>query len=385
MNRRLYCCIAALGLGLSASLASAQAVPTTNPAEVPHITTGTRGSSAITPEQKAEIDANVGAQVTILTTGTPAARTAAKALIIAEAPGTAGGLTPQYLDAYAASLDQHIIAALKAKPSLAVRINLGVIAAKVAANTQSFQLENSALALMQDDAEAVVLWGMRTAKHVLPYSIKVKVGKNAMLPLIITVGNKYPGPVLTEAYEALSLSPMNINQPANAKAAQVEIKTVIPFMQTMLNTRVQGYANGIVKEPGVDPIGTNFLSSPNVWSAQTPTQKKDTLKLFHDFLSKVGPLYVVQNDELLNVIKRLGGAVAVTVSTDKLDDTVVQQASKVSKLGPTDAPPKVSAEIATLVSGIEQMTFMQTPAAQGGAATKPSSGSSPASDIAVIK
>lgn len=385
MNRRLYCCIAALGLGLSGSMALAQAGPTTNPAAVPPISTAARGSSAITPEQKAEIDAFVVNEMTILTTQPPASRVGAKTAIVAQAPGTAGGITPQYLDAYATSLDQHIVAALKAKPPLAVRLNLGVVAAKVAANSQSFQLENAAIALMQDDAEAVVLWGMRTAKFVLPFQIKVRVGKNALLPLIVSVGNKFPGPVLSEAYETLSLSPMEIYQPTKAKAAQVEIKTVIPFMQSMLTTRLQGYANGVIKEPGIDPIGTNFLSSPSVWSAQTPAQKKDTLKLFHDFLAKVGPLYTAPNEEMLNVIKRLGGAVAVTVSTDKLDDTVVALAGKVSKASPPDAPPKVSADVAALVAGLEQMAFLQAPAAQGGAATKPSSGSSPASDLAGIK
>ncbi len=366
MNRRLYLCIAALCLGLSSTFASTAAGSTTNPAEVAHIAIATKQSSAVTAEQKQEIDTFVTAHMTILTTGTPATRSGAKGELLKEAPGTAGGYSPQYLDAFAASVDQQIVAALKTKPSLEVRLNLAVLAAKLASNTSSFQLVNAAQALLQDDAEAVALWGMRAAKNVLPYVIAVA-PNSKLLPMMVDVSLKFPGPVLVEGYQGLTMDQLNIAIPKNAVQFQVQIKAVVPLVQTLLSKRIEAYAGSAPKEPSAETIGTGFLSSPKVWEFQTAAQKKDTLKVYHDLLSKVASVYTAPSDELLGVTKRIAQACSVTAGDS--DAAVKAACVKVGRLNMSDPAPKVVADMGALISALEPLT--PAPAAAGGAATQP--------------
>jgi len=244
-------------------------------------------------------------------------------------------------------------------------------------------LAPSADALMHDEAEAVALWGARTAKFVVPNQINVQAAgsKNSLQPTIVDTGLKFPGPVLVEAYDALVLSPLAIG-PANQKNFGPAMKAVIPSVQALLNKRIQTYGPSIPKEPVADAQGTTFLTYSWVFAQQTPAQQKETSKILRDLLAKASELYTAPNAELLDLIKKVASGVAVISN----DPNVTKAAGPMKNLNQTVPAPQVKADVDALVSAIDATAIMQTPAVQGGSTSRPSSGSaSPASDLAVIK
>ncbi len=384
MNRHLRVWVAVLGMSVSSSMVVAQVVPATNAAAVPPISVGTRGSEAITPDQKAEIDANVTANLQIVATGSPAEQTAARKSLIAQAPNKQGGLTPQFLDAFAQSIDAKISSALKSKLPMRTKINFGVIAAEVAKNTESHQLSNSAELLLKDDQEVVALWGAKTAKFVVPGYVKLLAGKkNTLLPLMVDTGKKFPGPVLWEIYEGLTLGPLSLaGNPRNVPAAKAQIGVVLPFLHDLLKARAATYGPAVPKEVMADAQGTSFLTL--TWTFQAAAQQKQSATIMRDMINKAAPLYQPGNTDMIEMIKRVSSGLGVVVSSVKTESDAIQ------KFNQSTPAIQVVTAVTALVTALDASPLMTAPAGapavQNGPASRPASGgSSPASNLAVIK
>ncbi len=363
MNRRFCVWTVVLGMSCGASMAFAQVTPTTNPSAVPGISTDSKGSPAISPPQKLEIDSFVRAEVQILLTGPATDQQKARDRLIKEAPGAANGITAQYLDSYANSIDQQVLAALKTQPGLRVRLNLAIVSARVAEATNSSQQAASVEALLNDPAEAVVLWGMKTAKFILPTMLQVQVGKNTLLPLMVTVALKYPGPVLDEAYQGLTLNPLNVAQPKNAAAARAQITAVIDTLQNLLSQRNAQWAAGVPKEPTLDTQATSFLIIVAVWNDQTPAQQRQTLQLMHDLLDSAQNAYgnAADKRDLYDLITKVVSGFSVVGSTLN-DATLTEAVKEAKKITPTTPAPQVAAACKSLLSAVEALPQMQAPA-----------------------
>jgi hypothetical protein len=386
MNRHLRVWVAVLGMSLPSSMVLAQVVPTTNPEKVTLITGATRGSDAITPEQRAEIDGSVNEFFNIVMTGAPADQAEAKKRFLTQTGSKAApGYTPQYFDALASSVDQKIVGLLKTKLTMRQRINLGVLAAEVARSTESHQLSNAAELLLKDDKEVVALWGAKTAKYVVPAYVKLLAGKkNTLLPLMVDTGKKYPGPVLWEIYEGLTLGPVGVRDPRLAAQARPQIVVVIPFVQDLLKARAAMYGATAPKEALADATGTTFLTYQEVWKGQSAAQQKGTLLLLRDLLTKPAAIYTPGNADLLGMIQRSASGLGVVVATVKTESDAIQ------KFNQSTPAAQVAAAVASLVTALDASPLMATPAGapavQNGPASRPASGgSSPASNLAVIK
>ena len=385
MNRHLRVWVAVLGMSLPSSMVLAQVVPTTNPAQVTLITGLTRGTDGVTPEQRTEITTNLTAFLQIIVNGAPSSQTNARRLLLSQLPAnksTAGYSVP-YLDTFASTVDQDIVALLKTKLPLRTKINLGVIAAEVAKGTDSYQLSNTAETLLKDDQEAVALWGAKAAKYVVPTYVKSLAGKkNTLLPQMVVTGTKFPGPVLWEIYEGLTLGSLGLaGNPRNVPAAKPQIAVVLPFLHDMLKARVATYGPAVPKEVMADAQGTSFLTL--TWSFQSGAQQKQSATIMRDMITKGAPLYQPGNADIIEMIKRVSSGLGV-VAAVKAESDAIQQFNQ------STPAPQVVAGVTALVTALDASPLMAppagAPAVQNGPASRPASGgSSPASNLAVIK
>ena len=75
--------------------------------------------------------------------------------------------TPAYLDAYAQILNRELLT-LKGNPSARVRLNAAIVCALVAQQANNAHLKDAAVMFIQDPSEAVVLWGIKAARWIIP-------------------------------------------------------------------------------------------------------------------------------------------------------------------------------------------------------------------------
>jgi len=390
MNRRICIWIAALGIGCLVSTGQAQT------AAAPKNLSTIHNVEAPSATDRKQIDDFIAGQLATIVSGQPNDQKAASAALLNEvaAVNTVGWST-QYLETFAASLNQQAQAVLKAKPAAPVRARLivGVAAARVAASTKSFQLADSASVLLNDESEVVVLWGMKTAKYVLPGLISVKVGgKIPLLQQMVATGLKFPGPVLTEAYQGLTLEPMDIQNPANARGAGPQITAVIPSVQALLAGRVGAWGAAVPKQVTDEAIGTGFLVNSSVWKLQSQPQQQLTVQIMQGLLMKASASFAVEADKesLTKLLNRLGSGFSVVATSLTPPDTNLDNAATpVKKINKGMNPAQAAVACDDLNSAINGMALMQgappfAPAGTG-PTTKPASASSPAAPLAVTK
>src|SRR5262249_44280783 len=144
------------------------------------------------------------------TSGTGSAQSKARASLIANVQSdTPSSPTPLYLSTYAGQLDDQIKNVLENKPNMSVRLNAGIVVAEVAARAETSQLSRATKILMQDKSDPVALWGMRAARHGLPFVLDdpFLLKTNSLLGAIVPETIKHPnlGAIADEAYGALTL------------------------------------------------------------------------------------------------------------------------------------------------------------------------------------
>ena len=406
MNRRLsFCLVTLLGSGCFLQSAYGQTpapAPAAVPASAPAAATlppalkidRTQAPDVATQQQMSQW---VTANLAILASGSPADQAKVRDVLIEAMPKLgANGVVPAYIDGYARALDDALVIALKANPPLRQRLVLAVIAAKAAerAEDASTPLSDTAEVLLQDSSEAVVLWGMKTAKYVLPG--KLTLGANAyngLLNRIVPVGSKYPGPVLEEAYQALTLWPMKLkSQPAELAKPPViaRVKIVLPHVQALLAKRVADWAGGTLKSPIVEAEATGFLTIPGVWPIQTPVQQRQTLTLTHEALVKATAAFAnavqpsKEREELCDLIKYLCGAM-ITMADLQKDAVLKEAAGDLKKITPPTGNAVVAGWMASLTNAFNATPIIKaSPAGTAGGPTTQSS-ATPVGQAAVTK
>ena len=243
-----------------------------------------RGSSSVasaTPAIKTFIDGYVGP----LTSGAPAAAAAARDKLI-DAAGA--GASPAFLAAYAGLLDAAIAPALQ-NDSEIVRLNAGIVVARVAERSDSGALSPATLILLNDKSRNVVLWGVKSARWVIPALLRAgpPAAANPLLTAVVKAVGTHGqgaigGPIVVEAYETLMIDALSNNPKRRPTAAMVT--AVIPFMHQLLQQRVAAYQKGLPPEPGADSRGTLFLVDATVWGLHTPPQRVTSIQAMSDLV-----------------------------------------------------------------------------------------------------
>ena len=243
-----------------------------------------RSSSAVAGAAPA-ITAFINGHVSGLTTGTPAAAAAARDKLI-DAAGA--GASPAFLAAYAGLLDTAIAPALQ-NPSEIVRLNAGIVIARVAERSDNGGLSPATLILLNDKSRNVVLWGVKSARWIIPALLRggTAGAANPMLTAVVKAVGTHGqgaigGPIVVEAYEALTVDALSSNAKRRPTAGM--ITAVIPFMHQLLQQRVSAYQKGLPPEPAADTRGTLFLVDSTVWGLHTPPQRVTSIQAMSDLI-----------------------------------------------------------------------------------------------------
>ena len=88
-----------------------------------------------------------------------------RATLIAQA--SIAGSTPGFYDQYADSVNNKIVA-LAANKDARVRLNAAIVVAKIAAKAGNGRLAPATEIFLKDSSDGVALWGLQSAKFVIP-------------------------------------------------------------------------------------------------------------------------------------------------------------------------------------------------------------------------
>lgn len=250
----------------------------------------------------------------------------------------AKNLPPGAIDGYAKVLNDELMALLKDQTpaNLRARINAGIVAARVAEKAQSAALTDVAEALLNDPEESVVLWGMRTARGVLPASLRNAAQNNKLAAAVEAAMLKHPsGMTAQEAYVAMSLGLFDSS--AAQKPTSAMLAAALPVMQRMLEARLKVYANHLPSDPIAEKEAALFLPDQRVWDAPSgPTAQADAMKvksvqLLSDLLGLSAQHLAAasqRQDDLMQVFTVTADALIVIGRRPGVNNAAVQSAAQ---------------------------------------------------------
>lgn len=283
MNRRVCACIGVMvwsGLLVGGAAGQSAQTQTGIPANVKNAPDATSFGPVI--------QQFIQGQLTTLAGEDPVAQKAAREKLIAECPQ---GASASYLDVYAREMNSAVLQLLNRKPvpPLRVRLNLAVLIEAIARTTQSSAVQPVVIALMNDPTEAVALWGMKAAKHVVIAVIQnpVLLKSSNILPAIVSAVKSHPaaGFVAAEAYDALIPEIPGMN-PAQIQAL---LPPLFGPILDVLSFRVSLYQTGIPDNPEAERLVASFFKAAN-FAIATPTQQ-------HQIIQELVNLVVLAGDQ----------------------------------------------------------------------------------------
>jgi hypothetical protein len=199
-------------------------------------------------------------------------------LVLAVTPAGAPA-SPAFHFAYGTALNNAFSAALKNKPTLRQRLNIAIVAAKVAWAAQSatagnITLQQTIQILVNDPAEPVVLWALRAAQAEIPSLVGVRGPGNKVPQLIsdiVPAVMRHPsGPMFEEGYKALA-------------APSTDVATEL--LKLWGNRLTQYQAKECPDDPAVDGRPIFELTTAQMWAVLTPQQKAKVMQNISDQLS----------------------------------------------------------------------------------------------------
>jgi len=202
-----------------------------------------------------------------------------------------------YLDIYTHELNDAFVAALSA-PNVPVpeRVNIAIITKEVTDDVQTTNLVPTAMLLLKDKSDGVVLWGQRAALNLLRMSFSNPNAKPADCdPLragIIDAVRTHTSPPLAEvlAYEAYV--GVNPGYFPHGDLSDTAIQCLIETNLGLQKTRLALYKTGVPDGPEVDTNASEFLlnvnAKVNYWSRLTPDQQLQAVQCASDLLANAG-------------------------------------------------------------------------------------------------
>lgn len=247
----------------------------------------TTNAAAVRPQ----IQAFLAPQIAKLSGTDATEQSAAKDAIVAEVqPGAAGKPSDLFYDAYCEALDAAFKPLLK-NSDIRVRLNLAVIAARVAERAPSPRLLPTVTALLGDDNEAVALWAVKAAKPLVPAVLNVPANakNNTLIPAVVAAAGKFvnSGPLIQSAYSALSIeqAAVAVNRAAWNGAVPLAVKGVLDIMAK----RVEAYAkDGVPQMPNAEGVPLLFLTQTSVWPNQPADLQTQTVQTISNLISVAG-------------------------------------------------------------------------------------------------
>jgi hypothetical protein len=300
------------------------------------------------PANNAAIRAFVDTEMAAISTGDPGTLRAARMALIEHASNGNAAASPAYQAAYTAAVNEF---ARKQNKSLEarVRVAIAVVVHGVAARTSTANLLPAVMDALNDPSEAVNIWGVKTARYVVPTlladaSPNGASALNGLAATLIAKLKAQPGSheVFDDAIDALF---GEAAQGTDSPTAAARRKRLIPIAIAWLQARAEMYSAVDPKQaPAAQDI---FPASPDAetkspypnllvlvsyraWPELTPEQKAQAGQAIFDMveaLSKVAPLAPgkqsgepvtgLSQQELMALLKSYAGGLTVITESSK--------------------------------------------------------------------
>jgi hypothetical protein len=198
--------------------------------------------------------------------------------------GAAGGVgnksaSGEYLTFYAAAVNEALKPLVQTQ-DVRTRLLAGIVAARVAERVNNTNLEEVGAALLNDNSDAVALWGMRTARYVIPWILRNPMQDRGLVKQVVPAVQGHANvPMIADAYSAFDVGTNAGAEPTSRGVART---------LELVNMRVQQYLNGIPDDPGADAIGTTFMTREQVWKQLKPDQRVAVVQGISDLLAAMG-------------------------------------------------------------------------------------------------
>lgn len=225
----------------------------------------------------------------------PEARTQAREALVSGATVKTTGQVPSaaYLDQYSELLNT-ACKPLAIDPNWVTRMNVAIVASKVAEKADNTRLLDVTLTLLGDKTEGVQLWALRAAHAVLPAELRTPgAAKNdKLIPAILAVAQqRKSGSIAAEAYTALALDYNRVTERSKNIPANVKVEmyaAVVPQVLAVMRNRTAEYIAGTISDPTADRIAANFLVSTSVWPHLDAKTQSAALQVLLDLLVASG-------------------------------------------------------------------------------------------------
>lgn len=338
--------IAAMVLVWGLGLASHALAQSTIPATV-------RSASIITENDRTTIANFLKDKLTALSGDDALAQAAARDALVEAATGNT---SPTYLNEYAQKLNDAVLPALD-NASMRVRLNAAIVVARVAEKANNIRLKPAAMKLLGDKSDAVLYWGVKASRMLVPVQLRIQVTANDPLiaAIVPAVRDRLKGPITLEAYDALRLDLNNLN--TRKTVTPQMIKVVTPEIQKILAAREALYAAGAPDNPQIDTVATNFLVDSLVFGPQTMEEREVSVQLIVDLLSRAAcrtqsfEQDLIHRTELVQTLKLVGSAIQV-VSSEAGKEAISTAAQAVAKMDSNSSPANIIKVVDDLIAAI---------------------------------
>ncbi len=332
-----------------------------------------------------------------LASGTPEQQSKARDALRSEALLTGQpNASAAYLDAYAQALNTQLLP-LAQSSNVHARLNAAIVTYSVALVANNAQLAPSALAFISikdEKAGPEVLWGIKAARWIIPAQIGAFAGQKnlALFDAIIAAVAAHPngqigGAIAYEAYEAVTL---DIATPTRPKATPAMQIIAAPYVQKLLETRLQMYINGVPPSPRSEPFGSSFLSGKAVWTTLPPATQLKIMQDFCDLVGLMGQQAAQANPgdktDLALAISSIASAISVLADPPG-NGPVTLAIAPATKLNARTAPGDITAAVSAILPAVQLVPQFKglaaTPKIVGHAAA-PAPASAPTTNQVVI-
>ena len=263
--------------------------------------------------------------------------------------------TAAYLNLYAQLLNEQLIT-LSQNSDMRVRLNAAIVDLSVAQTVNNAQLAPATAAFIGDKTDAVVLWGVKAARWVIPAQLGAFGGKTQLLDAIVAGVQAHPsgytgGAIAYDAYLALTL---DISPPLN-KPTGAMMAAVVPAVQKLMELRKQQYLNGIAPSPRAEAYGSSFLSNRLIWTTLPAAQQVALMQDFCDLIGLMAQQAAVANPadlgELATTIAKISSAISVVV--DPAGGPIAQKIAPATTLSGRSGVPAIINDVAAVLAAVK--------------------------------
>lgn len=249
-------------------------------------------------------------------------------------------MSPAYASAYCQKLNASLLPIFKNANSFHVKLNIAIIAARVANDAHDPSLEPLVQAILDEKHEGLRLWGTRAAAGIMPGLMRVA-GHKALLDKVLRVANQpanadapfVSGKIIGAAFDCLT--------PDNVNAAILGI--VLKPLMNMAQKRVNEYVTDLPREPSIDQKPFVFLTQAGVYGGLTPAQRLQVMQMMQDLIvhSAVrSAQFPNQRNEFAHTIDLVAQSIAVAATQEKAGalENLAIQISKAAKFKGANLP-----------------------------------------------